>query len=476
MVRGYEGEGKDNPAAAGGDFTCRGCHLGETAEGKAVKPGRLGAPKPIHKGLPKVHYERLACTVCHSGPMPAKETVGVRTAKANRLGIFGVADWSTDLPAVREPVYIRDEDKKLVPSRIMWPAYWARMEGDVPKPIKPADVAAVAGDILFPENEAVAVLNALYGVPEIGGSPVLVLDGRAFEVNADAGLSAVADVPESKGVFVAVWALLKDGKVAPLVADFDPANADTSVEPETRIQNILAALAVMPGAPGQPILAYKNVLYKFVDNVFDKAEIKDAPPAPFTLGWLKGETRAPLFAESRARAVAALNGTEQTLTETQVEAVLAALAARAKATNEAGGGFVYIASGKLFKIGAKGGLTALKSDMAAPVTWPFAHGVRPARQALGVNGCTDCHSGSSDFFFAKTKASGPLRTDKAEIRSAVSYMGMTGVFHRLFGLSFLVRPGFKIVLAIAGFVIAAILAVLMLTLLGRASGLIEKRR
>ncbi len=232
----------------------------------------------------------------------------------------------------------------------------------------------------------------------------------------------------------------------------------------------------MPGAPGQPILAYKNVLYKFVDNVFDKAEIKDAPPSPFTLGWLKGETRTSLFAESRARTVAALNGTEQTLTETQVEAVLAALAAGAKASNEAGGEFVYIASGKLFEIGAKGGLTAVKSDAAAPVTWPFAHGVRSARQALGVNGCTDCHSGSSDFFFAKTKASGPLRTDKAEVRSAVSYMGMTGVFHRLFGLSFLVRPGFKVVLAIAGFVIAAILAVLMLTLLGRASGLIEKRR
>ncbi len=222
MVRGYEGEGKDNPAAAGGDFTCRGCHLGETAEGKAVKPGRLGAPKPIHKGLPKVHYERLACTVCHSGPMPAQETTGVRTAKANRLGIFGIADWSTDLPAIKEPVYIRDDDKKLVPSRIMWPAYWARMEGDFPKPLKPADVAAIAGDILFPENEAVAVLNALAGVPEIGGSPVLVLDGRAFEVNADAGLTAVADVPESKGVFAAAWALFKDGKVAPLVADIRP--------------------------------------------------------------------------------------------------------------------------------------------------------------------------------------------------------------------------------------------------------------
>lgn len=469
IVRGYEGEGKDNPTAAG-DFTCRGCHLGEAADGKAVKPGRLGAPRPIHKGVPKVHFERLACTVCHSGPMPAKETTGVRTAKANRLGIFGVADWSTDLPAIQEPVYIRDENKRLTPSRVMWPSYWARMEGNVPKPIKPADVTVIAGDILFPENEAVAILNTLASVPEVGGTPVLVLDGRAFEVNPDAGLSRIADVPAAKGVLAAGWALLKDGAVVPLIPEFDPANAETSVEPEAKIQNVLAALSIMPNAPGRPMLTYKNATYKIVESALEKTESKDAPAAALSLAWLKGDTRAPLLAESKARTIAALAGSEQTLTEEQVEAVLKALTAKEKAEN------AYISAGKLFRLGKKGGLAISDNDAANPVAWPFAHQVRPARQALGVNGCTDCHSGGSDFFFAKTRPSGPLQTDRSKVRSAVSFMGMTQPFHRLFGLSFLVRPGFKVVLAIAAFVIASILAILFLTMLGRAAGLIEKRR
>ncbi|MDD8026125.1 MAG: hypothetical protein PHI34_06410 [Acidobacteriota bacterium] len=476
MIRGYEGEGKDNPAAAGADFTCRGCHLGENPEGKPVKAGRLGAPRPAHKGLPKVHFDRLACTVCHSGPMPAKATAGVRTAKANRLGIFGVADWSTDLPAIQQPVYIRDDNKRLTPSRMMWPAYWARLEGNIVKPLKPADITTAAGDILFPENDAVAVLNALFSVPDINGTPVLVLDGRAFEVNADLGLSAVAAEAKSKGVFTPAWALLRDGKVVPMTAEFDPADVEASIEPETRIQNVLATLAAMPAAPGQPAWAYKGVVYKLVDGVFDKSESKDAPAAAPSLFWLKSEKRVPLLAEAKARAIAALNGTEQTLTEAQVEAVLKLLTAKAAAAKETGGEYVYIASGKLFRIGDKGTLIAKDNDAAAPVAWPFAHQVRPARQALGADACTDCHNGASDFFFAKTTPSGPLMTDKAKSRSAVSYMGMTQPFHRLFGLSFLIRPGFKIVLAIAAFVIASILAILFLTMLGRAAGLIEKRR
>ncbi len=130
----------------------------------------------------------------------------------------------------------------------------------------------------------------------------------------------------------------------------------------------------------------------------------------------------------------------------------------------------------MFRLGKKSALEAVANDAAEPLTWPIAHRVRPARQALGVNGCTDCHSGASKFFFARTRAAGPLKTERTVVRSAVSFMGLTMPFHKLFGLSFLVRPWFKIALGIAAFLIASILAVLFLTTLGRASGLIEKRR
>ena len=35
-----------------------------------------------------------------------------------------------------------------------------------------------------------------------------------------------------------------------------------------------------------------------------------------------------------------------------------------------------------------------------PYAWPMSHNVRPARQSLGVGGCTDCHSDESKFFFS----------------------------------------------------------------------------
>ena len=202
MVRGYEGEGALNPAAAGEDFTCRGCHLGgETADGKTIIPGRMGAPRPIHKGLPEIHFKRLNCTVCHSGPLPAKETPRVRTARANRLGIFGVADWSTELPSIGEPVYVRDANKKLSPNRVVWPAYWARIADKKPTPLKPADVTAAAGDVLVPETPVIKILAALNGLNEVDGIAVLSYGGRVYEINSDGGLSSnPAEEPAKKGV------------------------------------------------------------------------------------------------------------------------------------------------------------------------------------------------------------------------------------------------------------------------------------
>ncbi|TFG58452.1 MAG: hypothetical protein E4H35_00960, partial [Candidatus Aminicenantes bacterium] len=138
IVRGYEGEAAETGNRTAGSFTCRGCHLGENEAGeKSVVPGRLGAPYPKHTGLPLVHFKRLACTVCHSGSMPKEGFTRVRTSRANRLGIYGVAKWSTDLPAVIEPVYAKDERNKIAPHRLVWPAFWAKMSGKEVVPLKP---------------------------------------------------------------------------------------------------------------------------------------------------------------------------------------------------------------------------------------------------------------------------------------------------------------------------------------------------
>jgi hypothetical protein len=109
------------------------------------------------------------------------------------------------------------------------------------------------------------------------------------------------------------------------------------------------------------------------------------------------------------------------------------------------------------------------------VTWPLAHDVRPAQQSLGWKACTDCHSGGSDFFFAKIKGTGPLLTDRVAKRSAVAFMGLGGLFQRVFGLSFVVRPAFKIVLAVCALLAGALLLVAGLAALGRIAGFLEKR-
>ncbi len=73
--------------------SCASCH---------VEKGGSG-PRPAHVGIPLVHFEKLSCTVCHSGSDPSAGTVQVRTMRANRVGIYGRAHWETDVPFIEEP-------------------------------------------------------------------------------------------------------------------------------------------------------------------------------------------------------------------------------------------------------------------------------------------------------------------------------------------------------------------------------------
>lgn len=127
MVRGYEGEAKEagNKHAAG--FSCAGCHL-ENGSGGVPVAGRLGAPVPKHGGMPIIHFEKLTCTACHSGPWPKKETIGVKTSRGHGLGMHGVNKSDGSLPHIASPVFIRQADGKIAPHRVLWPAFWARLD------------------------------------------------------------------------------------------------------------------------------------------------------------------------------------------------------------------------------------------------------------------------------------------------------------------------------------------------------------
>ena len=55
-------------------------------------------------------------------------------------------------------------------------------------------------------------------------------------------------------------------------------------------------------------------------------------------------------------------------------------------------------------------------------------------------------------------------------------MGVNNLYHRLFGLSYVGRPYFKILLGAAALVIGAVLLAALVLAAGRISGLMEKRK
>jgi len=74
ITRGYEGEQSVSVNPLAWVLSCEGCHLpGESSS--APTSGRLGAPEPTHAGIPTVHFDKLACTACHSGPWPGPKTL-----------------------------------------------------------------------------------------------------------------------------------------------------------------------------------------------------------------------------------------------------------------------------------------------------------------------------------------------------------------------------------------------------------------
>ena len=136
------------------------------------------------------------------------------------------------------------------------------------------------------------------------------------------------------------------------------------------------------------------------------------------------------------------------LTEEQISKTLEGLAAAAKDAGEP----VYISGGKLYKRLPTGKLSSAEHPAAAPYAWPLAHDVRPAQQALGVRGCTDCHSTDSAIMFGKVAALGPVSPDTAE-KTMCEMRGDSGLQAWSFASSFTFRPLLKILsLSCAGLI------------------------
>lgn len=124
-------------------LSCRGCHLGasNSREAGAQMGGRLGSPRPVHKGFPLVHFEKLTCTACHSGPIPEEQPQVVHTSLAHKLGLPAPARGENTAPVIVQPVFLRDADGRIAPHKMVWPSYWGRLKEGKITPILPEEVA-----------------------------------------------------------------------------------------------------------------------------------------------------------------------------------------------------------------------------------------------------------------------------------------------------------------------------------------------
>ncbi len=204
-VRGFEGESHPTGAAIS-TLSCSGCHLGTDEERNvALRGGRLGSPRPLHAGLPPVHFERLSCTACHAGPIPRGESLRMLTSLGHSLGASAHRS-GTESPFIQGPVFAKLDDGKIYPQRILWPAYWGRMDGSNVKPLSPNDVydwtrksLRVRKDFVLEvaseaETFSEKILQSLDAIQKQGGvqQAVYVSTGRVYS-KGDSGLTVVSE-------------------------------------------------------------------------------------------------------------------------------------------------------------------------------------------------------------------------------------------------------------------------------------------
>jgi hypothetical protein len=226
IVRGYEGEEavSDNPVAA--TTSCQGCHLGDE-HGERPEGGRLGAPVPEHVGIPPVHFEKMTCTACHSGPWPAAETVLSKTSRAHRLGTPNVNKDPNVLPHILSPVFAEQgavstsnpdgtsaQTGKIAPHKVVWPAYWGNLNEEGVKPLQFSVVEKAVADV-FEDLE----------MPASGDWPGITREQIAT------ALKALGDVAADKAVYIAGGALYHLDEAGELAVEQDHAAAEPYMWP-----------------------------------------------------------------------------------------------------------------------------------------------------------------------------------------------------------------------------------------------------
>jgi hypothetical protein len=217
ILRGYDEEATVSQNVLAATTSCRGCHLGDE-NGRRPEGGRLGAPVPKHAGIPTVHFERLSCTACHSGPWPGDETTLAKTSRAHRLGTPSVTKDEQVVPHILAPVFVKQAvlsagrasepataaNGRIAPHKLIWPAYWGRLDGERVKPLAIDVVEGTLGRVLAKVE------------PPANGSWASLTDDQIAQ-----SLKALAEGTDAKTVYVAGGRVYRLDDAGQLVSEAD---------------------------------------------------------------------------------------------------------------------------------------------------------------------------------------------------------------------------------------------------------------
>ena len=201
MVRGYEKQSDTLSTNSSQSLTCEGCHLGLKEDDMIPQSGRLGAPEPLHSGIPPIHFEKLSCTTCHSGNWPMDETVSIKTSMAHALGLPKVNKSDQALPHIISPVFAVGSDGKVAPHNLLWPAFWGEIfENDV-VPLKREVFLPIAQKLIgyidslstgnwpqLEDSNIVQVLDSIKVSGLVSGDPVYISGGQIYALSTDSTL------------------------------------------------------------------------------------------------------------------------------------------------------------------------------------------------------------------------------------------------------------------------------------------------
>ena len=113
---------------------------------------------------------------------------------------------------------------------------------------------------------------------------------------------------------------------------------------------------------------------------------------------------------------------------------------------------VFVSGVKVY-INESGTLKQEPHPQSTAYTWPIAHNVRPATLALGINGCTDCHSVDAFFYTSLISVDSPLKTDDAMM---VDFQSQDLVAAQLFANAFMFRPWLKGIIYLSVFIVLSL--------------------